>query len=484
MGECAAVLDPLAGWSLLDVVRDVGDAPPLDRVDVVQPTSFAVMVSLAAVWEACGVVPDAVVGHSQGEIAAACVAGGLSLEDAAAVVVHRSRVIADGLSGRGGMVSVAAGAGRVRELIGDRPGRVEVAAVNSPASVVVTGDLDALRDLVSGCEASGTRARWLPVDYASHSVHVEAIEDRLREALAGVAPRPGRVPFYSAVTGGPLDTAGLDAGYWYRNLRRTVEFDAAVRSLAADGHGVFVEVSPHPVLVPAVEEVLEECADDPAVVTGTLRRGESGPRRFTAALAGLHVHGVPIDWEAAVGTSAGWPVDLPTYPFQRERYWLDGGGGSPDAAGLGLGTVDHPLLGAVAEVPGSGGVLFTSRLSLRTHPWLADHSGAGMVLVPGTAFAEVVVRAGDEVGCGRLDELVIEAPLAVPDRGGVQVRVGIGEADGSGQRPVQVHARREDAEPGEGWTRHASGRLAPDDGAPDFDLVEWPPQGRWGSTPT
>ena len=392
MGECAAVLDPLTGWSLVDVVRRAEGAPSLDAVDVVQPVTFAVMVSLAAVWEACGVVPDAVVGHSQGEIAAACVAGGLSLEDAAAVVVSRARVIAAGLSGRGGMASVAAGVGRVRELVEGWPGRVEVAAVNGPASTVVAGDPEALRELVSTCEEAGVRARRIPVDYASHSAYVEAVEQPLREALSGVVPRPGRVPFYSTVTGGRLDTAGLDAGYWYRNLRRTVEFDAAVRASAADGHGVFVEASAHPVLVPSLEEVLEQCAAGPVVVTGTLRREESGPGRFAAALARLHVHGVPVDWPAVVGRSAGWPVDLPTYAFQRERYWLEGGGGPPaavvlDAAQNGTsGGTD--LSGRLAATPPAGREQFLLDVVRREVAAVLGHASADKV-DPERVFREV-----------------------------------------------------------------------------------------------
>ncbi|MEX0167531.1 SDR family NAD(P)-dependent oxidoreductase [Streptomyces sp. LMG1-1-1.1] len=478
MEECAKALDPLTGWSLLDVIRQAEGAPSLDAVDVVQPVSFAVMVSLAALWQACGVVPDAVVGHSQGEIAAACVAGGLTLEDAATVVALRSRAIATTLSGRGGMASIAADADRVAELIKRWPGEIEIAAVNGPASIVVAGRRESLRELVLACEQSGVRVREIPVDYASHSAHVEAVESELHTTLANIAPRPGAVPFYSTVTGGLLDTAELDAGYWYRNLRRTVRFDPTVRALAAAGHGVFVEVSSHPVLVPAIEQTLDDGGTTtPKVVTGTLRRDENGSRRFLESLAALHTRGTAVDWNAVLGEVAGRNAELPTYAFQRQRYWLENKGGSGDPAGLGLAAVDHPLLGAVADVPGWGGLLFTSRLSLRTHPWLADHAAAGTVVLPGTAFVELAVRAGDEAGCGLLTELVIEAPLLLPEQGGVQLRVEVGEAEESGQRPIRIHARDESADPGTAWTRHAAGRLAPDTTAPDFELTQWPPQG-------
>ncbi|MGW8358623.1 SDR family NAD(P)-dependent oxidoreductase [Streptomyces wedmorensis] len=475
MDECARVLDPLTGWSLLEVVRGTG-GPSLDAVDVVQPVSFAVMVSLASVWEACGVRADAVVGHSQGEIAAAVVAGVLSLEDAATVVVERSGLIAARLSGRGGMASIAAGVEQVQALLTGYEG-VEIAAVNGPQSVVVAGEQQALTDLIGVCEKDGVRIRRIPVDYGSHSVQVEEIEEELREALAGITPRAGTVPFYSTVTGEPVDTTTLDAGYWYRNLRQTVRFEEATQALVAAGHRVFIEVSSHPVLVPGIEETIEASGVGASVVTGTLRRDEGGPARFLEALARLHVQGVGVDWAAVLGGNPGWPLDLPTYAFQRQRFWLESGHGAGDPSVLGLAGVDHPLLGARAEIPATGGVLFTSRWSLWSQPWLADHSAADMALVPGTAFVDLAMRAGDEVGCGLLSELVIEAPMGVPEQGGVQVRVSVGEVDEAGQRTVQVHSRVEDAGPDTEWTRHVSGRLAPEVAHADFELTQWPPAG-------
>ncbi|SMD22483.1 type I polyketide synthase [Kibdelosporangium aridum] len=317
MDECANVLDELTGWSLLDVVRQAEGAPSLAAVDVVQVVTFAVAVSLAAVWQASGVSPDVVVGHSQGEVAAACVAGGLSLRDAATVVVLRSRAIAKGLAGRGGMVAVAASVDRVRELLVTG---VEVAALNGPSSVVVSGDPAALQEFVQRCADEGVRARQVPVDYASHSSAVEAIEDELRQALADITPQSGTVPFYSTVAGGLLDTAELTGDYWYRNLRQTVQFEQAIRELATT-HRAFVEVSSHPVLVPAMDEIIGDRVNNPAVITGTLRRDENGLRELLTALATLHVHGVPVGWRTVLGTGA--PVDLPTYAFQRQHFWLE-----------------------------------------------------------------------------------------------------------------------------------------------------------------
>ncbi|UTP36023.1 type I polyketide synthase [Streptomyces rapamycinicus] len=477
--ECAGVLDPLTGWSLVDVVRGVEGAVSLERVDVVQPVSFAVMVGLARVWLAAGVVPSAVVGHSQGEIAAACVAGGLSLEDAARVVVLRSRAIAAGLSGGGGMVSLAVGVEEAERLVEGWSGRVEVAAVNGPLSVVVAGEPGALGELVGECEGVGVRARWVDVDYASHTVQVEAIEGELARSLVQVRPVSSRIPFFSTVEGEWLDTAELDAGYWYRNLRSTVRFAPSIDRLIGEGFAAFVEVSAHPVLTMSIEAAAEQADAGPVVVTGTLRRGEGGMRRVLTSLAEAYVRGVTVDWSALLGyTPAHVAMDLPTYAFQRQHYWLGRRGGSVDATALGLVRADHPLLGAVTELPESGGLLFTSRLSLRTHPWLGDHAAAGTVLLPGAAFVELAVRAGDEVGCGVVEELVIEAPLTLPERDGVQVRVSVGAVDDSGRRPVAVHSRGEDGGGDTPWTRHISGTLAqdtPDD--LDADLTQWPPTG-------
>nr|QBG82532.1 Polyketide synthase [Streptomyces ossamyceticus] len=318
MGECEEALSAFVDWSLTEVLDDEA---ALGRVDVVQPVLWAVMVSLAEVWRSYGVEPAAVIGHSQGEIAAAVVAGALSLEDGARVVALRSKAIL-ALSGRGGMASVQLPVDEVRELAALVDGRVEVAAVNGPVSVVVAGTPEGLDAVIAEVEARGARARRIAVDYASHSAHVEQIEGELAEVLAPVAPVSSAVAFYSCVTGGRLDTAGLDAGYWFRNLRQPVRFEEATRALLEQGHGLFVEVSPHAVLTGAVQETAEAAGREVAV-TGTLRRGEGGPERLLLSLGEVYVHGAPVDWrECFTGTGAR-TVDLPTYAFQHRRYWTE-----------------------------------------------------------------------------------------------------------------------------------------------------------------
>ncbi|MFF9772034.1 type I polyketide synthase, partial [Streptomyces sp. NPDC014636] len=336
IGECAAALAPFVDWSLSDVLRGDGGDGWLEQVDVVQPVLWAVMVSLAEVWRSYGVEPAAVIGHSQGEIAAAVVAGALSLEDAAKVVALRSKAIR-ALSGRGGMVSVSLGLEAVEERLSAWEGRLAVAAVNGPAVVVVSGDADALDELLAGCEADGVRARRIAVDYASHCAHVEEIEDVLLRELAGINPQAASVPFYSTVTAELLDTTGLDAGYWYRNLRQTVRFADTVRALLDDGFRLFIESSAHPVLTLGVEQTAEEHLNAPVTTVGSLRRDEGGPERFVASLAEAFVGGAVVDWAAVFEGTGARRVELPTYAFQHQRYWLEATRTGPLGHGMAAG---------------------------------------------------------------------------------------------------------------------------------------------------
>ncbi|MEU4329860.1 acyltransferase domain-containing protein, partial [Nonomuraea dietziae] len=309
LAECAGALEPFTGYALMDVLQERPGAPGLDRVDVVQPALWAVMVSLAETWRAHGVRPDVVVGHSQGEIAAATVAGALTLPDAARVVALRSRAIA-GITGRGGMMSVAAPLDVVEPVL---PEGVSVAAFNGPRSLVVSGPREALAELAA--RLPGHRTKIITVDYASHSPEVEAVREEVLAALAPIRPVSSATAFVSTLTGEPMDTAGLDAAYWYRSLRRPVRFGQAVRA-ALESCALFVECSPHPVLVTGVEESAEDAGREVAVVA-TLRRGEGGAQRLTRSLAQAYAQGAPVDWSLLC--PGGRLVDLPTYPFQRRH---------------------------------------------------------------------------------------------------------------------------------------------------------------------
>ena len=475
--ECEQAFAEFVDWSLTDVLRGALGAPGLGRVDVVQPALFAVMVSLAQLWTSIGVHPDAVIGHSQGEIAAAYVAGALSLRDAARVVTLRSKLLAT-LAGRGGMVSLGCGLECARELLSAFGDRISIAAVNGRQTVVVSGAVRALDELLQLCAQQDLRARRIDVDYASHSAQLDVIRDDLMRVLAGIQPRSSSTGFISTLTGGLVDTAGLNADYWYRNIRQTVQFEAAVRAAARQGFGVFVESSPHPVLLASIEETLAGDLGnswDAPVVIPSLGRDDGGLQRFWMSVGHAHVVGVRVNWPSVFACSGAKRVELPTYAFERRRFWLSGEGGGADAASLGLGASEHALLGAVVQRPDSGGVVLTGRLSVSTQPWLADHVVAGVALLAGAAFVEMAIRAGDEVGCTVLDELMLRAPLLIPADGGVPVQVIVGAADQSGHRSLAVYSR--DSQLDSHWVLHAEGALGVGAIPPAAQLSAWPPPG-------
>jgi acyl transferase domain-containing protein/acyl carrier protein/aryl carrier-like protein len=472
MRACAEALDEHVDWSLEDVLRGAPGAPGLDRLDVVQPALFAVTVSLAGLWRACGVEPSAVVGHSQGEIAAAHVAGGLSLEDAARVVALRGQMAVE-LAGQGQMASVSLGAEEVARRLERWDEQIGIAVINGPAATVVSGESEAVKELLHECAVEGIRTHEIAGAVgAGHSPLVEKRRERLLDAFSPIAPRPGNVPFYSTVMGRRLDTTELDAEYWYRNARETVQFEQTVRVLLEEQHRTFIEISPHPVLKVAVQAIADDTPNAPsdAGAVGSLRRGEGSAARFLTSLAEVWTRGVNVDWSSVLPESAARHVALPTYAFQRQRYWPQAPARGPgDVAAVGQALSEHPLLGAVVAPADGEGLLFTGRLSLDTHRWLGDHETMGMALLPGTACLELALEAGTRVGCEGVKELTLEAPLVLPDEGAVQLQVVLGRVDAAGLRPVGIYSRLEDASDvldlHRGWTRHANGVLGPPDSA-------------------
>ncbi|WP_158681003.1 type I polyketide synthase, partial [Streptomyces viridochromogenes] len=378
VGECSAMVEELAGWSVVGVLRQEPGAPGFDRVDVVQPVMFSVMVGLARLWESVGVTPSAVVGHSQGEIAAAYVAGVLSLEDAVRVVVARSQALVE-ICGQGAMASVALGCAEVQERIAGLES-VSVAAVNGPSSTVVSGGAEEIAGLVAGLTGSGVRARRIDVDYASHSAHVEQVRRRIEADLASVRPRAGQVPVYSTLRGEVLTGPEMDGHYWYANLRGRVEFEQAVRGLLADGFTTLVECSAHPVLTPGIGETVDTVPGAQVTVTGTLRRDDGGLRRFLTSAGTLWTAGVDVAWDSLLPEAE--PVELPTYAFDRSRFWLERTTGTGEVTQAGLTAVEHPVVSVAVEVASHDAVVLSGRF-LSTHRWLADHAGP-QVLFPGT----------------------------------------------------------------------------------------------------
>ncbi|MFI7344515.1 SDR family NAD(P)-dependent oxidoreductase, partial [Streptomyces sp. NPDC050085] len=456
---CTEAFAPHTDWDLTQLLTDA-DATLLERVDVVQPVLFAVMTGLAELWKHHGITPDAVIGHSQGEIAAAYAAGALSLDDAARTVILRAQAIT-ALAGTGTMASIPLPADQVTPLL---QGDVHIAAANGPATTVVSGSVDAIDALVAICENREIRARKIPVDYASHCIHVEAIHTQILSALDGIQPQTTNIAFYSTVTGQPIDTSTLTAEYWYTNLRNQVRFHETVELLHQDGYRHFIESSPHPVLTIGLQQTFD---DRPATIHPTLRRDHG--HHLPHALADAHTHGLPVNWHLPQSTTP--PDDLPTYAFQRQRYWLNTPAAGGDPAQLGLGSPAHPLLGAAVTAAEDGTVLLTGVLSTRALPWLVDHAVSGTVLLPGTAFVELALAAGDYVGCATVEELTLQAPLVLTQAATVQVQLAVGAADERDRRTVALYSRDSDDAP---WTRHATGELAPEQ-APARDLTAWPP---------
>ena len=456
-------------------VRDVvwgADAEVLSRTGWAQPALFALEVALFRLVESWGVVPDFVGGHSVGEIAAAHVAGVLSLEDACTLVSARARLM-EALPEGGAMVAVEASEEEVLPLLADREG-VSLAAVNGPVSVVVAGEEAAVGQIAEHFEAQGRKTRRLRVSHAFHSPLMDPMLEDFRAVVEGLTFQTPRIPVVSNLTGQVVTGDELCAPeYWVRHVRETVRFADGIAAVRDQGVTAFVELGPDGVLSAMAAESLPA----EALTVPLLRKDRGEESAALAALSRLHVNGVGVDWAGLFEGTGARRVDLPTYAFQRERFWPSPSVRAGDASGLGLVSAEHPLLGAAVELAGSEGMLFTSRLSLRTHPWLADHVVMGRVLFPGTAFVELAIRAGDEVGCDHLEELTLAAPLVIPEQGAVQVQVELGAPDESGRRAVTVYGRL--AESGNGpWVEHASGFLAEEVGeVAAFDATAWPPAG-------
>ncbi|MEU4268202.1 SDR family NAD(P)-dependent oxidoreductase [Streptomyces sp. NPDC026092] len=490
-----AELDRHVGRSVREVVfagPDDWEEGLLDQTLFTQTGLFALEVALFRLAESLGVTPDYVAGHSIGELAAAHVAGVLSLADAAALVAARGRLM-QALPQHGAMVSVLAPEAEIAPLLAGREHEVAIAAVNAPGSVVISGDTDVVLGLARDLGARGVKTRRLTVSHAFHSPHMDPMLDDFRAVAEGLAYAAPVIPIVSDVTGEVIPAEEVcSPGYWVRHVREAVRFADTVGTLRDAGVTTFVELGPDGVLsalgrdcvsdvsdvsdAPDVSDVSDGEAEAVEFVP-LLRKDRDDGLALAQGLARLWVRDAGPSWDTELGGSGARPADLPTYAFQRKRYWAVPARSAGDLGASGLAPAEHPLLGAVLTRADADETLFTGRISLKTHPWLADHAVLGRVLLPGTAFVELAVRAGGEAGAGHLEELALEAPLVLPERGAVRLQVAVGAPDESGRRSVTLHSRVENGAFEEPWTRHAGGTLVPEaTGGPGFDLAVWPPR--------
>ncbi|MGV7941672.1 type I polyketide synthase [Mycobacterium kansasii] len=468
--EVADELDQHLRLPLREVVWG-SDAALLDTTEFAQPALFAVEVALFAVLRRWGVQPDFVMGHSVGELSAAYVAGVLTLADAAMLVVARGRLM-QALPAGGAMVAVAASENEVTPLLGEGVG---IAAINAPGSVTISGAEAAVSPIADRFAEQGRRVHRLAVSHAFHSPLMEPMLDEFTRIAARFEPRPPQIGLVSNVTGELAGATGDfgSASYWVDHVRRPVRFADSARHAQQLGATHFIEVGPGSGLTSSIEQSL---APAEAVVVSMLGKDRPELAAALGAAGQLFTTGVPVDWPAVFAGSGGRRVDLPTYAFQRRRFWeTPGGDGPADAVGLGLGPTEHALLGAVVERPDSDGVVLTGRLSLADQPWLADHVVGGVVLFPGAGFVELVIRAADEVGCAVIDELILAAPLVMHPGAGVRVQVVVGAADDAGTRAVSVYSRGDHCD-GE-WLLHAMGTVGESPAQASADLSVWPPEG-------
>ncbi|HEX5853556.1 MAG TPA: type I polyketide synthase, partial [Solirubrobacteraceae bacterium] len=490
LDDACGELDAHVGRSLRELMfaqEGSREAELLDQTYFTQPALFALQVSLYRLLESVGVSPDVLIGHSMGELAAAHVAGVFSLRDGASLAAARGRLMGE-LAGGGLMMLVEASEQEARaDLDGSDEfgGCVSIAAVNGPRAVVLSGDVEACDALERLWRERGRKTKRLNISIASHSPRMIPMLEEFQACAERIEFSPPRIPIMSNLTGRHAGEEISTGAYWGRHVRETVRFADGVAALEAEGVTRFLELGPDGELCAMARQSLSAELESRALLAPALRAKRSDREAFAALLAQAHTHGVPVDWRVLLATRSARQVELPTYPFQRTRHWLEPTSAPGDLAAAGLDPVDHPLLSAKLRLGNEQGWLFTARLSLRTHPWLADHAVTGTPLLPGTGFLELALHAGREVGVEALEELNLHAPLIFAESEETHLRILISQPDGEGRSEVTIDSRAAraplDLDGHPEWTRNASAVLSP--AAPATDAVEafakesWPPNG-------
>jgi acyl transferase domain-containing protein/aryl carrier-like protein len=452
---------------LRDVMWGDDDADLLNQTMYTQAGLFAFEVALFRLLESWGIRADYLAGHSIGELTAAHVAGLLSLPDAARIVTARGRLM-QALPVGGAMVAVQAAEEEVRPLI---RGLVSLAAVNGPRSVVISGAEEDVAAVVA--QLGDRKTTRLRVSHAFHSPLMEPMLAEFGRVTRSVEYGATSIPIISNITGKPVTDAEIgQPEYWVRHVREAVRFADGIRWLEATGVSMFVELGPDSPLT----AVGRQCAESAATIfVPALRKKRPEAVTVLGAVGAVHVSGRPVNWLAMFAPASARRVELPTYAFQRKRYWRSGPADSLDPSAAGLDSAEHPLLKAVITLADSGEVVLSGRLSLRSQPWLEDHAVFGAVVFPGTAFVELALRAGAEVGCEAIDELVLGVPLILPPKGPIQIQVIVGTPDELGRRSVGIYSRDAEADDGQDWTQHGDGVLAPAADEQPPGLPHWPP---------
>jgi len=462
--RCDQAMRAYRDWSLLTELTATATAQSrLDEVDIIQPALFAIQIALAALWRSWGIEPQAVVGHSLGEVAAAYIAGALSFDDAIRVICHRSRLFKRTI-GQGAMAAVELSIEEARRALIGSEDRVSIAASNGPTSTVLSGDPAALAAILDQLQGRDIFCRILKVDFASHSPQMEPLRNDLLQALKGLQPQAESVPIYSTVTGLVSHGLEFDALYWASNMREPVLFSAAIQRLVEDGHDIFLEISPHPILVNSIQQGFQHLGQEGAVLP-SLRREEDERSVLLGSLGALYTLGYAVEWKLIYPTG-GRCIQLPLYPWQRKRYWFEPTVGDPGSRREQIsrnGTGNHPLLGRHFQSAHPVGTHFwEATLNRHSLPYLDDHRIQGIAVLPASAYVEMALAAGVKVfgaQLAALQDIEFRKALFLPDGGSRTIQVILSQgADGAASFHIYSRPGRA-VYAGESWTLHATGKV-------------------------